>query len=168
MKQLILGFFLVISSGAFADEVELYVFAQQYLEQKFAEEEISKKLDDEDIKSFVKSLKKVNFVNKLLGNLVTEDRGSKLLHVLAGLDADDLAATLLRYRYNVNVTDAYGNTPLHIASSEGNLKVAKVLISYGASMRIKNSRGHLPIDICASFLWMQSDICDYLASKSEQ
>lgn len=52
---------------------------------------------------------------------------------------------------DLNEKDAYGSTPLVIATTFGKTKVAKALIEAGADMRIKNKEGSTPLHIGAFF-----------------
>jgi lysophospholipase len=44
-----------------------------------------------------------------------------------------------------NITDYSGNTPLHVACSNGEIEVVKYLLLNGASVHLQNARGHTPI-----------------------
>ncbi len=46
---------------------------------------------------------------------------------------------------NTNVKDEYGNTPLHYASSEGQLELVKYLINKGADIHAKNNDRCTPL-----------------------
>ena len=53
---------------------------------------------------------------------------------------------LIEVGANVNSQDKAGQTPLHAALSRGDIETAKILIENGASLRIKDSLGHTPVD----------------------
>ena len=51
---------------------------------------------------------------------------------------------------NRDVTDQYGNTPLHIAASYGNRDAVLYLLSIGISPKVKNLAGAVPADIAVN------------------
>ncbi len=51
---------------------------------------------------------------------------------------------------NLNYVDETGNTPLHIAASNGNIDITRLLVKHGASHNIQNRHGFFPIHL-ASF-----------------
>lgn len=57
---------------------------------------------------------------------------------------------LANSRINVNETDAYGNTPLHVAAREGHPDVALALISRGGDTTIKNLRGQTALEVAST------------------
>lgn len=52
---------------------------------------------------------------------------------------------LLKHGAKSNVGDAEGKTPLHFASSQGNIPAVKALLSHGADANVKDSIGDTPL-----------------------
>ena len=60
--------------------------------------------------------------------------------------------------FDVDTTDEYGLTALHMASFDGNLEIAKVLIERGASVNFKDEKGTTPLHValqCADKVFIQ-------------
>ncbi len=51
---------------------------------------------------------------------------------------------------SVNQKDSQGQTPLHLASSQGSIEIIRLLCYYGADLDIQNDNGELPVDLAAS------------------
>ena len=51
---------------------------------------------------------------------------------------------------DINVSDVYGNTPLHLACEGNNFEAAKILIQKGAQIDVKNKEEKTPLEL-ASF-----------------
>ena len=47
----------------------------------------------------------------------------------------------------INVQNAYGNSPLHEAARHGFVKTSSILISHGASIRLKNNKGSVALHL---------------------
>lgn len=61
-------------------------------------------------------------------------------------------ASIPRLRKNLGFstkTNKFKETPLHLASKEGNLDVIKTLIEEGADINLKNEDGRKPIDLAS-------------------
>jgi ankyrin repeat protein len=57
--------------------------------------------------------------------------------------------TIYEYEnFDINSTDKYGNSGLHIASYHGNLDVVKCLVGLKANVNIRNNKGDTPIMFC--------------------
>lgn len=83
--------------------------------------------------------------------------GETLLHVVAEFQCVEAVEFLTRHGCEINATDIYGQTPLHIAvdseidttvQTDAPLlyKTTKILIEFGADLTVKNNRGESPID----------------------
>lgn len=59
---------------------------------------------------------------------------------------------------NVNVKGLDDDTPLHDATTSGNLKMVKFLVEHGADPFVKNTKGKMPSDYAAPhiFEYLQS------------
>lgn len=57
------------------------------------------------------------------------------------------AEELLSQDIDVNFTEDYGYTPLHIAVENENIDMAKLLINKGADVNAKDGRGDTPLHI---------------------
>jgi ankyrin repeat protein/beta-lactamase regulating signal transducer with metallopeptidase domain len=68
------------------------------------------------------------------------------LHVLARLDAWEIAEPLISHDLNVN-TKHKGVTALHTAAEHGSKAMAKVLAAKGADVNARNSEGETPLSI---------------------
>lgn len=81
-------------------------------------------------------------------------RGATPLHRAASKGNLGIVKMLLEYndKLKVNVRDAYGNTPLHLACEEDRQEEAKLLVQNGASLDIKNKEEKTPLDLCTPSL----------------
>lgn len=59
----------------------------------------------------------------------------------------DLFKFLINKKLNINATDTYNNTPLHIALSHCNYKIADILIKHGANINIKNIGNQIALHV---------------------
>jgi ankyrin repeat protein len=76
--------------------------------------------------------------------------GQTPLHVLCrnelfSNDNANVAQLLLQHGMDVNTRDKYQATPLHYASSCGNLKITLALLGNGANVNAKNANGRTPL-----------------------
>jgi ankyrin repeat protein len=76
----------------------------------------------------------------------SRDRSSAL-HFAVMSDKPDNVRILLRHGANVNQADAYGNTPLHLAASKGQVKMCRMLIEFGAKKDRQNKDESTPEDV---------------------
>ncbi|MDQ7839250.1 MAG: ankyrin repeat domain-containing protein [Thermodesulfobacteriota bacterium] len=58
---------------------------------------------------------------------------------------------LLSQGAEINMTDRFGITPLHVAVENGNYETIKMLIDYGANINAKTIRGETPFDRAFSY-----------------
>jgi hypothetical protein len=66
--------------------------------------------------------------------------GSTLLHFASLEDQSRVARILLKASANPNITDAEGNSPLHIAAANGSAIIVKYLCEYGADPYALNEK----------------------------
>lgn len=59
------------------------------------------------------------------------------------------AESLINEGVNVNITNEYGRTPLHLAAFKGHESIAKILIQNGADINPKDHLGLTPIFMAA-------------------
>eukprot|EP01052_Picozoa_sp_SAG31_P044781 SAG31_NODE_7932_length_1561_cov_1.765390_2_plen_162_part_01 len=81
----------------------------------------------------------------LLGRLDSD--GYNLLHCTSALGVSNATWALIREAgLDVDVEDANGNTPLHLACAHGHQMVVEVLLAAGSAQR-PNHDGLMPLDI---------------------
>lgn len=82
-----------------------------------------------------------------------DEQHRHVLHVVAQIGTSEQFEELLIIDRNIlsllNVSDKQGNTPLHEASSSGNLKVAQKFIQKGAHLAKINLQGNTPLHVAA-------------------
>ncbi|XP_061566156.1 ankyrin repeat domain-containing protein 53 [Cololabis saira] len=71
---------------------------------------------------------------------------------------------LLEQKADVNVPAHSGQTPLHLAASEGFLDCAEILVKAGADVLAKDSNGHTPLDLAR--IWCRRKVARYLKNCS--
>lgn len=108
-------------------------------------------------KEYLDSLKK--FLNS---NIIVPDN-LNLLHKAAQEGLYDVAEYLISKGANVNSTDEYGDTPLHIASYFGNLSIVRMLARNGASIHSRNKSGWTPLHNAAQE--GHYEVVEYLISE---
>ncbi|CAD8186865.1 unnamed protein product [Paramecium octaurelia] len=69
------------------------------------------------------------------------------LHLACYTKSDYAAIVLMRWKHPLNIQDANGNTPLHIAAKNNNYKLIRKLIQRGGSIKFKNNNNQLPIEL---------------------
>lgn len=76
-------------------------------------------------------------------------RGESALHEAAGMGNKGAGVTkvLLLAKAPVNQQDMNGNTPLHVAATNGATAVAKLLIEHRADVRARNKRHKTPFEV---------------------
>jgi ankyrin repeat protein len=52
---------------------------------------------------------------------------------------------------NLDLTDSFGNTPLHIACAKGHLEIVKLLLDKNANAEIKNIYGNTPLHLVSAY-----------------
>ncbi|KAL6595394.1 hypothetical protein ACP70R_047734 [Stipagrostis hirtigluma subsp. patula] len=70
-----------------------------------------------------------------------------LLAAVKGRMPNNVVQVLLEASANVNVTDKYGNSPLHIAIERGYTEAVSLLISHGAAVNTRCESGEYPLQI---------------------
>ena len=83
-------------------------------------------------------LQKYNSVNNILTN---DDRKNRIIHIAAEYYSPDIFNLLLALNTDLNVQNAYGNTPLHVGVMNGNFDVIDKLVKSGCKVNIKNKKG---------------------------
>lgn len=98
-------------------------------------------------------------VNKMDSN------GNIPLHNAVINKKSEIVALLLPKTQNINLQENHlGNTPLHIASINGDLKSAELLMNAGAKTDIKNSLQKTPLDYAIKYGY--TDVVAYFVSNS--
>mmetsp|Transcript_15123 Transcript_15123/g.26960 ORF Transcript_15123/g.26960 Transcript_15123/m.26960 type:complete len:327 (+) Transcript_15123:183-1163(+) len=70
--------------------------------------------------------------------LLATDRGSE--------ECREVIRTLVQHgKANINCSNAWGKTPLHIAAFRGNLPMAKLLVDLGADPSLRDQKGNLAV-----------------------
>ncbi len=71
----------------------------------------------------------------------------------AQLDAatEFIANNKLTLNLNLNITDAYGNTALHLAAMNNNLELAKLLLKHGVKINGLNQFGNSPLHVASMY-----------------
>jgi hypothetical protein len=78
----------------------------------------------------------------------TLTQGRTLLHYAAMLDKQYPAMVLLNHCADLDATDAFGNTPLHLAVRAGKTcQVATLLLGGAAAVDVQNLRGETPVSL---------------------
>jgi len=77
--------------------------------------------------------------------------GQTALHICAGLSNERCLAVLLDQGGDeyLEVTDLYGNTPLHHAAYNGRLECAKLLLETAANVSARNFKSHTPYNLAS-------------------
>jgi ankyrin repeat protein len=89
-------------------------------------------------------------VNKKVSAIpILEEENSQLL--LEGAKEGNLAKVkyALDNYANIDTTDEYGNTPLHLASEKGHLEVVQILLDAGADIEATDRHGNTPLQIAS-------------------
>ncbi|XP_069579347.1 ankyrin repeat domain-containing protein 53 isoform X2 [Brachyistius frenatus] len=96
----------------------------------------------------------------------SDSRGRRPLHVVLSLRSVPNTSACLRYLLehgaNVNRLTHSGQTPLHVAASEGLLDCAEILVEAGADVLVQDSAGHTPLDLAR--IWCHRKTARYLKS----
>lgn len=59
------------------------------------------------------------------------------------------AKKLIEEGADINITNNFGATPLHIAALYGHFKICKILIEHGAKINVKCKGGRTPLEFAA-------------------
>ncbi|XP_054863752.1 ankyrin repeat domain-containing protein 53 isoform X2 [Amphiprion ocellaris] len=92
-------------------------------------------------------------------------RGCRPLHIVLTSKSSATSACLrylLEHKADVNATDDSGQTPLHLAASEGLLDCVEMLVEAGADVLLKDSIGLMPLDFAR--IWCHRTVARYLKS----
>lgn len=76
----------------------------------------------------------------------TTNDGSTALEWAVVADAVDSVILLVEMGADVHITNANGNTPLHLVTSK---RMAELLLSYGARVSAENKEGKIPLETAA-------------------
>ncbi|RYP90107.1 hypothetical protein DL770_003799 [Monosporascus sp. CRB-9-2] len=94
----------------------------------------------------------------------TNETGDSLLHDAALLGEDEVIDVLvLELKLDVNQPNNSGETPLHIAASQGNVKAMERLMAQGADINKADQSGDTPLHAAA---WRhKSETCNFLLGQ---
>lgn len=88
----------------------------------------------------------------LLSFVNEDDNCNTLLHYTVKTGNRDITEHLLTRGIQVNIQNAFGETPLHHCSGQNkNLELAKLLFFKGANPYMKNSLGDSPLDLAKRY-----------------
>ena len=73
---------------------------------------------------------------------IKNEYGNGLLHYSIAGEKFDISIFLIKNGFNVNMTDADGNTSLHLICEHPNLNVAKEMLTQGGDLNIRNKFGN--------------------------
>eukprot|EP00854_Cymbomonas_tetramitiformis_P002266 gene2266-2985_t len=94
---------------------------------------------------------------KMLRSKRANDNLTRLFEAARRASESVFKESLLKTGLDVDATDGYGRTSLHVAASEGNLGVIRHLLEQGASVNIKDSHGNTPLN--EAVLHVQEEAC---------
>ncbi|XP_075307895.1 ankyrin repeat domain-containing protein 53 [Odontesthes bonariensis] len=95
----------------------------------------------------------------------SDPQGRQPLHMVLSSRGSAKTSACLRYLLehdadvNASTTDL-GQTPLHLAASEGLLDCTEILVKAGADVLAKDSMGHTPLDLAR--IWCHRKVARYL------
>ncbi|KAJ2901492.1 hypothetical protein GGI21_004682, partial [Coemansia aciculifera] len=78
-----------------------------------------------------------------------ESKTRETVSAMGQANSDDILS-MLRQGVSANITDAVGRTPLHVASSCGNVEAVRLLIHMGADVNATDRIGNTPLTIAAT------------------
>ncbi|XP_058482114.1 ankyrin repeat domain-containing protein 53 [Solea solea] len=104
-------------------------------------------------------------VSSLQGQINGSDpQGRRPIHmVMSWRSAPNTSACLrclLEHGADVNIATDCGQTPLHVAASEGLLDCTQTLVQAGADVTSQDSMGHTPLDLAR--IWCHREVARYL------
>ncbi|XP_062300430.1 ankyrin repeat domain-containing protein 53 [Scomber scombrus] len=93
-------------------------------------------------------------------------QGRRPVHVVLSSRSSPNTSTCLRYLVengaDINITTDAGQTPLHLAASEGLLDCTEILVKAGADVLAQDCVGHTPLDLAR--IWCRRKVARYLKS----
>ncbi|XP_014248834.1 26S proteasome non-ATPase regulatory subunit 10-like [Cimex lectularius] len=80
---------------------------------------------------------------------IADKRGARPVHRAASQGKTAVLKILLDFgnQIQIDATDVYGNTALHLSCEENREEESKLLVMHGAKLDIKNKEGHTPLDL---------------------
>ncbi|XP_042256700.1 ankyrin repeat domain-containing protein 53 isoform X2 [Thunnus maccoyii] len=91
-------------------------------------------------------------------------QGRRPIHMVLSSRSSPNTSTCLRYLLengaDINVTTDAGQTPLHLAASEGLLDCTEMLVRAGADVLAQDCMGHTPLDLAR--FWCRRKVARYL------
>ncbi len=84
--------------------------------------------------------------------------------LLYGQQQDDVVKLLLDHGANINLQNAEGNTPLHLAARNGKLSTVQLLMARGANPALANANGDVPITL--AYRYYHPDVAAFLEREA--
>lgn len=110
---------------------------------------VAQSIQEGDASGLEKYLRKYNKVNVFLTH---DDYENTLLHLAArNKSSPKILAMLLAVKPNLEVKNAEGDRPLHVACRYGNMHVIEQLVKLGAQINPKNTKGETPIMLAVGY-----------------
>uniref|UniRef100_A0A3Q1ENE4 Ankyrin repeat domain 53 n=1 Tax=Acanthochromis polyacanthus TaxID=80966 RepID=A0A3Q1ENE4_9TELE len=94
-----------------------------------------------------------------------DSKGRLPLHMVLTSKSSDTSACLrylVEHKADVNATNDSGQTPLHLAASEGLLDCVEILVEAGADVLVQDNIGLIPLDFAR--IWCHRKVARYLKS----
>ncbi|XP_018560710.1 ankyrin repeat domain-containing protein 53 [Lates calcarifer] len=95
---------------------------------------------------------------------ISDPQGRRPIHMVMSSQSSPNTSACLRYLLekgaDINVTTDSGQTPLHLAASEGLLDCVEILLQAGADVFAHDSMGHTPLDLAC--IWCRRKVARYL------
>ena len=163
---------ILIENGANIEDIDYTTFdyeTRNILNK--LKEKIEKENNDLLMKYTIKN--NVNGLSKLLENnknidinYQNDNKDDSALHYACRQDYEKIVELLIKYKIDVNVINADGNTPLHIAVIHSNINIIFLLLKNGANIKHKNNDGRTPL--CLSNIINREKIERILKEKKEK
>ena len=110
---------------------------------------VAQSIQEGDAAGLEKYLRKYNKVNVYLTH---DDYENTLLHLAArNKSSPKVLAMLLAVKPNLEVRNAEGDKPLHVACRYGNMPVIEQLVKLGAEVNPKNNKGETPVMLAVGY-----------------
>ena len=110
---------------------------------------VAQSIQEGDAAGLEKYLRKYNKVNVYLTH---DDYENTLLHLAArNKSSPKILAMLLAVKPNLEVRNAEGDKPLHVACRYGNMPVIEQLVKLGAEINPKNNKGETPVMLAVGY-----------------